>query len=465
MEKKMGLIGLIAMVIGSMIGSGVFELPSEMARAGRPFASIIAWSITGVGMFFVGKVFQTLSNERPELKDGIYTYSKVGFGRYIGFNSAWGYWLSHLLGNVSYIVLFIFALHSFFPGMGGLKSWVSILISAIMIWGILFIISKSMAFASNLNTIATIAKILPVIFAIILLFACFKFKIFTNDFYGIKKFSTGTGTIGSIFSQVKHGLLETVWTFTGIEGAVVISGRAKNAKDVGTATIIGYIFTLICYVLVVMLSFGALAQGSLQNLSSPALAGVLHDTYGSWAGLIIDGGVIISVIGAWIAWTIITAEVPMTVAKDGVFPKFLSKELKSGAAINSLIVNAIIMQIAFIVSMFASNAFTQVTNLATMMVLMPYILSGLYLIKISLKEKNILHIIYAVIGIVFCIYALSTAGIRGLANVSIFYAIGLIYFIIAAKQNKRKLFDSKWELVLCLALTIIGVISLIYTFI
>lgn len=74
MEKKVGLLGLIAMVIGSMIGGGVFELPAEMARSGRPFSAIIAWSITGLGMFFVGKVFQTLSDLKPDLKDGIYTY-------------------------------------------------------------------------------------------------------------------------------------------------------------------------------------------------------------------------------------------------------------------------------------------------------------------------------------------------------------------------------------------------------
>ena len=74
MEKKLGLFGLIAMVVGSMIGSGIFQLPSEMANACGPLATIIAWIITGVGMFFIGKVFQTLSDKRPDLYDGIYTY-------------------------------------------------------------------------------------------------------------------------------------------------------------------------------------------------------------------------------------------------------------------------------------------------------------------------------------------------------------------------------------------------------
>ncbi len=465
MEKKVGLLGLIAIVVGSMIGGGVFQLPAEMARAGRPFASIIAWIITGIGMFFIGKVFQALGDRKPELSGGIYTYAKVGFGKYIGFNSGFGYWISHLLGSVSYVVLFIYALHSFVPQIGPFKSWVSLIISIIMIWGILFIIAKSMSIANKLNTIATVAKLLPVLFAIILLFACFKFKVFTNDFYGIEHIGNGVSSAASIFDQVKKGLLQTVWTFTGIEGAVVISARARNVKDVGKATIIGYIFTLICYVLIVMLSFGALPQYTLINLQNPALGGVLQNTYGTWAAVIINIGVIISVVGAWVAWTIINAEVPMTIAKDKVFPKFFAKELKSGAAINSLLVNAAIMQVIFIFAMFAQNAFTEITNLATLMALLPYILSSLYLIKLAREDGNKGQIAYSIVAVIFALYAMSTAGISGLSKIVIFYALGIIFISIRAREQKEKLFDKKWEMYLCILITIAGIASAIYTFI
>ncbi len=465
MEKKVGLLGLIAIVVGSMIGGGVFQLPAEMARAGRPFASIIAWIITGIGMFFIGKVFQALGDRKPELSGGIYTYAKVGFGKYIGFNSGFGYWISHLLGSVSYVVLFIYALHSFVPQIGPFKSWVSLIISIIMIWGILFIIAKSMSIANKLNTIATAAKLLPVLFAIILLFACFKFKVFTNDFYGIEHIGNGVSSAASIFDQVKKGLLQTVWTFTGIEGAVVISARARNVKDVGKATIIGYIFTLICYVLIVMLSFGALPQYTLINLQNPALGGVLQNTYGTWAAVIINIGVIISVVGAWVAWTIINAEVPMTIAKDKVFPKFFAKELKSGAAINSLLVNAAIMQVIFIFAMFAQNAFTEITNLATLMALLPYILSSLYLIKLAREDGNKGQIAYSIVAVIFALYAMSTAGISGLSKIVIFYALGIIFISIRAREQKEKLFDKKWEMYLCILITIAGIASAIYTFI
>ncbi|WP_297518557.1 basic amino acid/polyamine antiporter [uncultured Clostridium sp.] len=468
MEKKLGLIGLIALVVGSMIGGGIFQLPAEMANAGGPLAAIIAWIITGIGMFFLGKVFQILSNEKPELSGGIYAYAKEGFGNYIGFNSAWGYWISQTLGNVSYAVLLIYALKAFFPSMGGVKSITGVIISIVMIWGSVFIISKSMTLANKLNTIATMAKIVPVIFAIFLLFLTFKLHTFTSDFYGVKAILQDGTTFGSIFSQVKNGLLQIVWVFIGIESAVVISGRARNKKDVGKATIIGYLFTLLCYVLIVMLSFGSLKQGLLMNLQNPALGGVLQQTYGTWAAFIINIGVVISVLGAWVAWCIINAEVPMMVAKDGFFPSIFGKVIKSGAAINSLIVNAIIMQIAFLFAMFANNAFTAITNISTTLVLLPYILSALYLIKLKVIDKKskgrIPALIYAVVSLVFSLYAVSTSGIAGILQLALLYSIGLVLIFITAREQKKKMFEKKWELMLCIIITILGIMGVINIF-
>ncbi|MGL5616366.1 MAG: basic amino acid/polyamine antiporter [Sarcina sp.] len=465
MEKKLGLFGLIAMVVGSMVGSGIFQLPAEMANSCGPLSAIIAWIITGIGMFFIGKVFQILSNKRPDLYDGIYTYSREGFGSYVGFLSAWGYWFSHLLGNVSYIVLFIYALHNFFPQIGSLNSLPSLIISIIMIWGIIFIIAKSMKIANGLNEITTIAKIIPVILSIILLFVCFKFSTFSHDLFATHLLNNNGQALGSIGHQINNGFLNTIWVFVGIESAVVISERAKNPKDVGKATIIGYLFTLVCYVLIVLLSFGALGHSALVNLQNPALGGVLQKTYGTWAAVIIDIGVLISVLGAWVAWNIINAEVPMTVARDRVFPRILGKKLKSGAAINALILNAIIMQIIFIFAMFANNAFTLVTNIATAMVLLPYLLSALFLVKLAKKDGEKRNLLYGILAAVFAIFSISTAGITGIAQILILYSLGLIFLIIRAVENKEKMFNKKWELVLCSIITILGLLSIVYFFI
>src|SRR6185369_16453803 len=98
-DQKLSLGALIALVVGSMIGSGIFALPSAFGRSTGVAGALIAWSIAGAGMLMLAFVFQTLSRRRPDLDAGIYAYAKAGFGNYLGFASAVGYWSAALLGN------------------------------------------------------------------------------------------------------------------------------------------------------------------------------------------------------------------------------------------------------------------------------------------------------------------------------------------------------------------------------
>ena len=325
--KELSLLGLSMIVIGSMLGGGVFNLPSSISQSAGVVASLLAWLITGIGVFFIAKVFQTLSKEEPEIIGGIYYYAKDGFGDYIGFNSAWGYWLSNIIGNVSFVILFLDALSKFIPSIGGSGGQIGLLLGTFMIWGVIFLVARGIRTASILNTIATSAKVIPILMAIFLLFVHFKYQTFSIDVFSKNMMLNGK-QLGSVPTQVRHAMLQTMWVFVGIEGAVVLSGRAKRARDVGRATLIGYATTLAIYVLIVMLSFGSLLQEQLANLPSPSLSGVLRASSGAWAASMIDIGVIISVLGAWISWTILAAEISFDAAQDKMFPTFLGKANK-----------------------------------------------------------------------------------------------------------------------------------------
>ena len=115
---KLKLGALVALVVGSMIGGGIFSLPQNMAASAGVGAVLIGWGITAVGMLTLAFVFQTLANRKPELDSGVYAYAKAGFGDYMGFSSAWGYWISAWIGNVSYMVLLFSTLGYFFPVFG-----------------------------------------------------------------------------------------------------------------------------------------------------------------------------------------------------------------------------------------------------------------------------------------------------------------------------------------------------------
>src|SRR5215467_16164101 len=134
-EKKLPLSSLTAMVIGSMVGAGIFNLPGRFATATGPFGAIIAWAIAGTGMFMLARVFQVLAEKRPDIDSGVFAYAKAGFGDYMGFLSAFGYWIGSVLGNVFYWVLIGTTLGRFFPEwFGDGSSAIAIIVSLIGIW-------------------------------------------------------------------------------------------------------------------------------------------------------------------------------------------------------------------------------------------------------------------------------------------------------------------------------------------
>ena len=219
LSEKLNLAALIALVIGSMIGGGIFSLPQNMAAHAGAGAIIIAWTITCFGMLTLAFVFQNLANRKPEVTGGVYGYARAGFGDFVGFCSAWGYWISSVIANVSFFVVFFSAL-SAFPALsffGNGNSWQSVAASSVLLWAVHFLVLRGTKSAALTNTITTIAKIVPIVIFIVLLVSAFNLKMFTHHFWG-------ASPLGSTLDQVRSSMLVTVWVFIGIEGASMGNG-------------------------------------------------------------------------------------------------------------------------------------------------------------------------------------------------------------------------------------------------
>ena len=172
--SKMGAFGLAGIVVSSMIGGGIFSLPQNMAQSASVGAVLLAWLITGIGMYFIANSFRILSMAKPDLTTGIYMYAKDGFGSYMGFNIGWSYWLCQIFGNVGYAVITMDALNYFFPGtFAGGNNIASIIGGSILIWSFNFLVLRGMKQASVINLVATIAKIVPLILFIIIMIFVF----------------------------------------------------------------------------------------------------------------------------------------------------------------------------------------------------------------------------------------------------------------------------------------------------
>ena len=243
-------------------------------------------------------------------------------------------------------------------------------------------------------------------------------------------------------SQVKSTMLVTVWVFIGIEGAVVFSGRAKNKKDVGIATVIGLISVLLIYFLLTILAQGIVIQNHISKLEAPSMAQILAYIVGDWGATFVNIGLIISVLGAWLGWTLLAGELPFIVAKDGLFPKWFAKENKNGAPMNALFITNVLVQIFLISMLFTKSAYHFAFSLAASAILYPYMFSAFYQVKYTIEHKLTATPKQWIIGILASIYAIwlvYASGIDYLLLTMLLYIPGIIVYVVVQKNNQKRL--------------------------
>mgnify|MGYP002716199980 FL=1 len=448
--QKLRLGALIALVVGSMVGGGIFSLPQNIAASASAGATLIGWLITGVGMLTLAFVFQTLANRKPDLNGGVYAYAKAGFGDYMGFSSAWGYWISAWIGNVSYMVLLFSTLGYFFPVFGEGNTLPAVIGASLLLWLLHFLVLRGIREAAFINTVTTIAKMLPLALFICIAAIAFKLDVFTADFWG-----RGNSELGSVMDQVRNMMLVTVWVFIGIEGASIFSARAEKRSDVGKATVIGFVGVLLLLVLVNVLSQGIMAQAELAGLKNPSMAGVLEQVVGPWGAQLISIGLIISLAGALLSWTLLCAEILFASASDHTMPEFLRKENANQVPANALWLSNGLIQLFLIITLFSESTYLSLLYLATSMILVPYFWSSAYAVLLALRgetyenaagERN-KDLLIALISTLYAVWLVYAAGVQYLLLSALLYAPGAILFAKAKRELGQPVFTGVEKLI------------------
>lgn len=439
---KLGVIGLACIVVSSMVGGGVFSLPQNMAAGASAGAVLLAWLITGVGMYFIANTFSVLSRVKPNLTAGIYMYAREGFGPYVGFTIGWGYWLCQIFGNVGYAVITMDALNYFFPPyFAGGNNLLSIVCGSMLIWGFNWVVLRGVRQAAILNILGTIGKLVPLLlFCLILLFV-FHLDKFDYNFWG--HLVENGKNLGSLSAQLKSTMLVTLWAFIGIEGAVVLSNRAKSQAAVSKATFLGFVGCLVVYMGLSLLPYGFLTQEEIAAVANPSTAGVLEQVVGPWGAWVMNIGLLIAVLSSWLAWTMIAAEIPAAAAQNGTFPKQFARENQNGAPSVSLWVTSILMQLAILMVYFSNNAWNTMLSITGVMVLPAYLASTGYLWKLvedgeyakiaSTGRAGALFT--ALVGTVYGVWLVYAAGIKYLFLAVIFLALGIPLYVYSRRQQ------------------------------
>jgi len=432
MEKKLGLSALTALVLSSMLGAGVFSLPQNMAEVASPAALLIGWAITGVGILLLAFAMLILTRIRPDLDGGIFTYAREGFGEVVGFCSAWGYWLCAVIANVSYLVI-VFSALSFFTDTPQLRlfgdgnTWQSIVGASVLLWIVHALILRGVQTAASINLAATLAKLVPLGLFVVLAALAFNIDKFTFDFSGV---ALGV----PVWEQVKNTMLITLWVFIGVEGAVVVSARARNKHDVGRATLLAVLSALAVYLLVTLLSLGVIVRPELAEMRNPSMAGLMVALMGRWGEVVIAAGLIVSVCGAYLSWTIMASEVPLLAATHKAFPRILARQNKQNAPAASLWLTNISVQICLVLIWLTGSDYNTLLTIASEMILVPYLLVGAYLLKIARRP---LHQAVAVGASLYGIWLLYASGPMHLLLSVVLYAPGLLVFMYARRTHEE----------------------------
>ncbi|MDD4008605.1 MAG: amino acid permease, partial [Fermentimonas sp.] len=451
-EQKLGLWLLVFIALGSMIGSGIFNSPKDLVSSANPQATMIAWLIGGFGALMLALVFVYLASRKPELKSGVYAYARDGFGDLMGFNSAWGYWSVGWLGNISYLALFFKTLNDLL-GVHALSPLHAFLIGSALLWFFFLILKSGIREGAILNFIVTTAKFIPIILIIVLGVSLIKNDLFIVDNWQSRLASTGEST--SPMLQIKSAMAIILWCFVGMEAASVLSGRAKSQKTVRLTIIISLLIVLAIYMLITFIAMSSVPADILSASDTP-LALVLEQTaIGAAGGVIVKLGIMVSVLGASLSWIMLSVETLYVAALDNVLPRIFKKVNQKGTPVNALLLTQGFTQI-FLISILSpqlNETYLAAITIGTTLVLIPYLLSSLYAVKIAIlnrKNESLHHLVVAMLGTIYSIYVIFAVGIKYLILSVLFYAIGSLLFIKAKREQKKQPKPWEWAVIILL---------------
>jgi amino acid transporter len=437
LKRELGLAAATAIVVGNMIGSGIFMAPQGLAAASNPKATMIAWVITAFGSMLLALSFARLGTAMP-VTGGPIVFTKQAFGNFASFLIAWTYWIGAWAGNAAIITAFMSYLTYFFP-VFGINRLLAFLMSSFILWIITLINIKGVKEAGIIGVITTVLKILPLI----------AFAIIAGIHFNPGFFSSPSAPEVSGMSTIPAAIAITLWAFVGLESATVPAGEIKDPeKNISRSTVYGTLITAAIYILISFLAIGGMPQGELAKSSAP-LADIINSVTGvTWGGTLIALGAVISTLGATSGWILTTARSAFAAAEDGLFPKIFGKvhgKFKTPHA--SLIISGVAANILLIMNYVGplTSAFNFMLLLATLAFLPAYSFSAaaeIILLKKDIKKFNLWNFIksgiISLLGFAYSIFAIYGTGATVVMYGFILMLLGIPFYVYMKMQQESE---------------------------
>ena len=352
---RMGLSQSTALIVGSIIGVGIFSLPYSLASYGP--ISLVAMAVATVGALALALLFAALTRRIPA-EGGPYAYARTAFGNGIGFGNAWSYWITAWAGNAAIAVGWVYYVENFI-NKGGSTTW-SIVIAMFGLWIPAAVNLSGLRNVGSFQVVTTVLKFIP----LLLMATVGLFFIHSGNF-------TPWNTSGDTnMSAIGGAMAICLFSYLGVETAAVAAAKVREPKrNVPRATVYGTLASAVVYMLSLIAVFGIIPAGALaldENKASYSVAANLIVGNGNLAGDLVAIAVIISGIGALNGWTMICAEMPLAAANDGLFPARFAQLSSRRVPAFGIVASTGLASIAILVSYWGANGATVFTTLVLM---------------------------------------------------------------------------------------------------
>ncbi len=375
-KQKLGIWMSTSLVIGNMIGGGIFLMPSTLAEYGG--ISILGWLVSAVGALLLAVIFSKLSRLVTGKSGGPYAYARAGFGDYVGFLVAWGYWIAVWVAMAALAIAFVSAMSIFFPVLKE-KPWIAVSLGLGAVWFLTWINSRGVRTSGKLQVVTTLLKIIP-----ILLIILGGFFFFEPD-----NFIPFNASEDSAISAIAITGTLTLYAFLGLESASVPSDNVKEPeKTIPRATMLGTVFTTALYILSTVAIMGLIPLETLAKSPAP-FADAMKIMTGDTGSYIVAGGVAMSAFGALNGWILIQSQVARAISRDGLFPGIFKRENRQGTPVWGLVIGSLLASILMLMNYSEGlvDQFKFVILLSTICTLVPYLFAVAAFVSISLEKR------------------------------------------------------------------------------
>ncbi|MGL4772684.1 MAG: amino acid permease [Clostridium sp.] len=439
LKRELGLVAATSIVVGNMIGSGIFTSPQSLASVSSPMTTILAWVLTGLGSVLLALSFANLGSKYPST-GGPIVYTRMAFGEFTAFLVAWTFWIGSWIGNAAIITAIIRYLTPFFPILSesGLASF---LVSSSILWVFTYINYRGVKNAGIVGVVTTTLKL-----SVILIF--FVIAIIGFDMANLQSYSSpeikelGMGALPAAMAV-------TLWSFVGLESAAVSGGEIKNPQvNIRRSTVIGTVLAAVIYIILSVLAMGGLPQDILAVSEAPLSAIINNITGATWGGSFISLGIVISAAGAASGWILTTARISFAAGEEGLFPKFFSKiNPKYSTPSISLLITGVCTNLLLILNYVFSltSAFDFMINLATLSFIPAYALSACAEIILTYKAGQKLsfgrflkHGIFSILAFAYSIYIIYGSGANSAMWVFILMLVGIPFYTYKKLQDNNE---------------------------